>query len=77
VVVSKNPFHSPIVGVTLGSIPAVLLLDGQRIYPGSILDDGSVLQSITRTDLILESPQGKRKVPLSIGSGVDESVKFD
>ncbi len=64
VVVSENPFHSPIVGVTLGSIPAVLLLDGQRIYEGAILKDGSVLTNISETDITLSGSQGSRSLPL-------------
>jgi type III secretion system YscD/HrpQ family protein len=65
VVVSKNPFHSPIVGVTLGSIPAVLLLDGQRIYEGTILKDGSVLTKISESAIILRGAEGSRSLPLN------------
>jgi hypothetical protein len=68
VVVSKNPFHSPIVGVTLGSIPAVLLLDGQRIYEGTILKDGSVLTKISESDITLKGPEGTRSLLLNAGS---------
>ena len=68
VVVSKNPFHSPIVGVTLGSIPAVLLLDGQRIYEGAILKDGSVLTKISESDITLSGPHGVRSLPLKSGA---------
>jgi len=77
VVVQGNPFHSEIVGVTLGAIPSVVLLDGQRIYRGAILADGSVLESITQDHLILQGPQGNRKVPLSIGAGSDNPLKMD
>jgi len=69
VVLSENPFHSPIAGVTLGKIPALLLLDGQRFYEGAILKDGSVLTRITEKELIFTGPGGKRSVPLEIGSG--------
>ena len=68
VLLSENPFHSPIVGVTLGSIPAVLLLDGQRIYEGAILKDGSVLKNITESDIILSGPHGARSLPLNNGA---------
>jgi len=67
VVVEGNPFHSEITGVTLGSIPSVILLDGQRIYEGSILQDGSTLTEIAENQLILTGPQGKRKIPLNLG----------
>lgn len=69
VVLSENPFHSPIAGVTLGKIPALLLLDGQRFYEGAILKDDSVLTRITEKELIFTGPGGKRSVPLEIGSG--------
>ena len=68
VVVSKNPFHSPIVGVTLGSIPAVLLLDGQRIYEGTILKDGSVLIKINESEITLKGSEGTRSLLLNAGS---------
>jgi len=71
VVVSKNPFHSPIVGVTLGSIPAVLLLDGQRIYEGTILKDGSVLTKISESDITLKSPEGTRSLPLNMDEALE------
>jgi type III secretion system YscD/HrpQ family protein len=67
VVVEGNPFHSEITGVTLGAIPSVILLDGQRIYEGAILQDGSVLTEIAENQLILTGPQGKRKIPLNLG----------
>ena len=67
VVVEGNPFHSEITGVTLGAIPSVILLDGQRIYEGAILQDGSVLTDIAENQLILTGPQGKRKIPLNLG----------
>jgi len=67
VVVEGNPFHSEITGVTLGAIPSVILLDGQRIYEGSILKDGSTLTEIAENQLILTGPQGKRKIPLNLG----------
>jgi type III secretion system YscD/HrpQ family protein len=67
VVVEGNPFHSEITGVTLGAIPSVILLDGQRIYEGAILQDGSVLSDIEENQLILTGPQGKRKIPLNLG----------
>lgn len=67
VVVEGNPFHSEITGVTLGAIPSVILLDGQRIYEGAILQDGSVLSDIAENQLILTGPQGKRKIPLNLG----------
>ena len=67
VVVEGNPFHSEITGVTLGAIPSVILLDGQRIYEGAILQDGSVLSDIAENQLILSGPQGKRKIPLNLG----------
>ncbi len=66
VVVEGNPFHSEITGVTLGSIPSVILLDGQRIYEGTILQDGSTLTEIGENQLILTGPQGKRKIPLNL-----------
>jgi len=69
VVLSENPFHSPIAGVTLGKIPALLLLDGQRFYEGAILKDGSVLTHISEKELILTGPNGKRCVPLELNSG--------
>jgi type III secretion system YscD/HrpQ family protein len=68
VVVKENPFPSEIVGVTLGALPSVVLLDGQRIYIGAILGDGSVLTEISETQLILTGPHGKRKIPLELGS---------
>jgi type III secretion protein D len=67
VVVEGNPFHSEITGVTLGAIPSVVLLDGQRIYEGSILQDGSTLTEIAENQLIISGPQGKRKIPLNLG----------
>jgi len=67
VVVEGNPFHSEITGVTLGAIPSVILLDGQRIYEGSILKDGLTLTEIAENQLILTGPQGKRKIPLNLG----------
>jgi hypothetical protein len=67
VVVEGNPFHSEITGVTLGAIPSVILLDGQRIYEGAILQDGSVLTDIAENQLIITGPQGKRKIPLNLG----------
>ncbi len=67
VVVEGNPFHAEIVGVTLGAIPSVVLLDGQRIYEGAILKDGSVLEEIAENQIILSGPQGKRKIPLDLG----------
>jgi type III secretion system YscD/HrpQ family protein len=66
VVVEGNPFHSEITGVTLGAIPSVILLDGQRIYEGTILQDGSTLTEIAENQLILSGPQGKRKIPLNL-----------
>lgn len=66
VVVEGNPFHSEITGVTLGAIPSVILLDGQRIYEGTILQDGSALTEIAENQLILAGPQGKRKIPLNL-----------
>ncbi len=72
VVVSKNPFHSPIVGVTLGSIPAVLLLDGQRIYEGTILKDGSVLTKISESDITLKGPEGTRSLPLNMDEALEK-----
>ena len=66
VVVEGNPFHSEITGVTLGAIPSVILLDGQRIYEGTILQDGSTLTEIAENQLILGGPQGKRKIPLNL-----------
>jgi hypothetical protein len=66
VVVEGNPFHSEITGVTLGAIPSLILLDGQRIYKGAILEDGSVLSDIAENQLILTGPQGKRKIPLNL-----------
>jgi hypothetical protein len=66
VVVEGNPFHSEITGVTLGAIPSVILLDGQRIYEGTILQDGSTLTEIAENQLILAGPQGKRKIPLNL-----------
>jgi type III secretion system YscD/HrpQ family protein len=69
VIVEGNPFHSPISGVTLGAIPSVILLDGQRIYTGSILADGSVLSEISSDQLILTGPSGRRKIPLDLGAG--------
>ncbi|MCX6963584.1 MAG: type III secretion system inner membrane ring subunit SctD [Verrucomicrobia bacterium] len=72
VVVSKNPFHSPIVGVTLGSIPAVLLLDGQRIYEGTILKDGSVLTNISESDITLKGPEGTRSLPLNMDEALEK-----
>ena len=65
VVVSNNPFHTQIVGVSLGAIPAVILLDGQRIYEGSILGDGSTLTKITESNLVLTGAAGVRSLPLS------------
>ena len=67
VVVEGNPFHSEITGVALGTIPSVILLDGQRIYEGSILKDGSTLTEIAANQLIIIGPQGKRKIPLNLG----------
>ena len=72
VVVSKNPFHSPIVGVTLGSIPAVLLLDGQRIYEGTILKDGSVLTKISESEITLKGPEGTRSLPLNMDEALEK-----
>lgn len=72
VVVSKNPFHSPIVGVTLGSIPAVLLLDGQRVYEGTILKDGSVLTKISESDITLKGPEGTRSLPLNMDEALEK-----
>ena len=65
--VAGNPFHSEITGVSLGVIPSVILLDGQRIYEGSILKDGSTLTEIAENQLIITGPQGKRKIPLNLG----------
>lgn len=65
-VVEGNPFHSEITGVTLGAIPSLILLDGQRIYKGAILEDGSVLSDIAENQLILTGSQGKRKIPLNL-----------
>lgn len=67
VVVEGNPFHTEITGVALGAIPSVILLDGQRIYEGAILADGSTLTNISENQLILTGPQGKRKIPLNLG----------
>lgn len=64
VVVSENPFHSPIAGVSLGAIPSVILVDGQRIYIGAVLKDGSVLESITDSSLTLSGPKGPRSIPI-------------
>jgi hypothetical protein len=64
VVVAENPFHTEIVGVTLDSLPAVILLDGQRIYEGAILRDGSVLTKISEQNLILTGSGGARSLPL-------------
>lgn len=72
VILSKNPFHSPIVGVTLGSIPAVLLLDGQRIYEGTILKDGSVLTKIRGSDITLIGPEGTRSLPLNMDEAIEK-----
>jgi type III secretion system YscD/HrpQ family protein len=64
VVVSENPFHSPIAGVSLGAIPSVILVDGQRIYIGAVLKDGSVLESISDSILTLSGPKGARSIPI-------------
>lgn len=68
VVVSENPFHSPIAGVTLGAIPSVVLVDGQRIYKGAVLKDGSVLNAITEKNLILKGPKGSLSIPIQANS---------
>lgn len=65
-VVEGNPFHPEITGVSLGAIPSLVLLDGQRIYKGTILEDGSVHGDIAENQLILTGPQGKRKIPLNL-----------
>ena len=59
---SKNPFPSPVVGVSTSSLPSVLLLNGQRLYPGAILKDGLVLASIQTDRLVLDGPNGKSAV---------------
>lgn len=64
VTVTKNPFHAAVVGVSMGGIPAVLLADGQRIFEGSILKDGSVITQISENALIIQSPEGPRSLPL-------------
>jgi hypothetical protein len=60
------------VGVTLGSIPAVLLLDGQRIYEGTILKDGSVLTKISESDITLKGPEGTRSLPLNMDEALEK-----
>jgi type III secretion system YscD/HrpQ family protein len=64
VLVSDNPFHSPIAGVTLGAIPSVVLVDGQRIYKGAVVKDGSVLASITETSLTFKGAKGAFSIPI-------------
>ena len=73
VVISTNPFHSPIAGVTLGAIPSVVLVDGQRIYAGAVLKDGSVLTSITETNLTFKGPKGALSIPIR-GNGLNENA---
>jgi len=73
VVISTNPFHSPIAGVTLGAIPSVVLVDGQRIYAGAVLKDGSVLSSITETNLTFKGPKGALMIPIH-GNGLNEDA---
>ncbi len=73
VVISTNPFHSPIAGVTLGAIPSVVLVDGQRIYAGAVLKDGSVLTSITETNLTFKGPKGALSIPIR-GNGLPENA---
>lgn len=64
VTVTKNPFHSAVVGVSMGGIPAVLLADGQRIFEGTILKDGSVITQISEESLTIKGPEGLRSLPL-------------
>ena len=73
VVVSENPFHSPIAGVTLGAIPSVILVDGQRVYIGAVLRDGSVLDAITDTKLTFKGPKGATSIPIQTSAILENS----
>jgi type III secretion system YscD/HrpQ family protein len=73
VVVTENPFHSAIAGVTLGTIPSVVLVDGQRIYIGTVLKDGSVLDAITDTKLTFKGPKGATSIPIQTSAILENS----
>ncbi|QQY08191.1 MAG: hypothetical protein JMM79_02955 [Candidatus Xiphinematobacter sp.] len=64
-VASKDFFPSRIVGVSGTTGPWVALSDGSKFFQGARLRDGYILKEITPSMLLLNSPEGALRLPVS------------